>query len=478
MTAGYSLVSLMGPLFTIFLTPLYTRVLAPADYGVVDVSLTLGSLVGLFVLLGIDQALGAFFFDGDSALRRNLITTAALVVGTSGILAGAVLSFAADALATLLFHDMERSRLIVFVGVGLMSGSVYAIVSMGLRLQMEVRRVNIIALFSMFAMAGANILFVLVWHWGAVGVVAANLVVSIGSCGLALWLGRSLLQGRLTLALLKPLMRTGLSLVPGSLSLMLLASADRLLLTQVVTQTELGLYAIANKLASLVWVVISPAWNAWSPLALEMGQHPDAPRQYARIYEYLVSGAMWIALGIGLFSPEILAIFTRSIYVPAAPYALVLMICVGPLTITAFCMQIGLYVRKQTHWISAAFMLAAVANVGINMLVNPILGVWGAMIANIVGSLVLVAYLFVTSQRAMPVPYRWPRIAAVGAVYVGLILVYLLIPGAQTLSFKLGAPLVLAVSILAFGIVSRREIWMGLHTVRSRLAGRLVSDLL
>jgi len=35
LTAGYSLVTLLGPVFTVVLTPLYTRLLVPADYGVV-----------------------------------------------------------------------------------------------------------------------------------------------------------------------------------------------------------------------------------------------------------------------------------------------------------------------------------------------------------------------------------------------------------------------------------------------------------
>jgi hypothetical protein len=40
--AGYSLALFVGPIFTILLTPLYTRVLSPADYAVLDTLTALG----------------------------------------------------------------------------------------------------------------------------------------------------------------------------------------------------------------------------------------------------------------------------------------------------------------------------------------------------------------------------------------------------------------------------------------------------
>lgn len=470
MTAGYSLVSLMGPLFTIFLTPLYTRVLVPADYGVVDVTLTLGSFVGIFAVLAVDQALGAYFFDGDEAHKRDLITTATVFVAAMGLLAGTLMAVAAVPLAEGLFKSAERSNLIYLLALGMVAGPIYGIVSAGLRLHMEVKRVNILAVAAMLITVGGNILLVLVWQLGAAGVILANVVVSLSTGILGLSLARPLLRGRFSVPVFRSLLRTGLGLLPGSLSFLLLASADRLLLTQFIPQSELGLYSIANKLASMVWVALSPAWNAWYPLALEIAAKPDSPRQFARVYEYLFAASVLLALGIGIFSPEILQVFTRSIYVPAAPYALVLMMCVGPLTISAFCFQIGLYVRKRTHLISPAYLLAAAVNIVTNLLLDPFLGVWGAMWANVLASGTLVAWMFATGQRAVPVPYRWLRISALGALYVALLLAFLFTPAAESLAIKVGALSVLVVAIVGIGIVSPQEIRLVMSAVRGWLA--------
>ena len=62
LSAGYSLVTLAGPVLTILLTPLYTRVLSPADYGVVEAATTVSAFVNTLVLFAMDQALNAHFF--------------------------------------------------------------------------------------------------------------------------------------------------------------------------------------------------------------------------------------------------------------------------------------------------------------------------------------------------------------------------------------------------------------------------------
>ncbi len=470
MTAGYSLVSLMGPIFTVFLTPLYTRVLVPADYGVVDVTLTLGNFVSIFAVLAVDQAMGAYFNDGDEAHKRNLVTTAAVFVVAMGLLAALLLAVAAIPLAEGLFKSAERRNLILLLALGMVGGPAYGIAGAGLRLHMEVKRVNLLALTAMLLTVGGNILLVLVFQMGAAGILLANAVVNVATGALGLWLARRLLSGRFSVLMFRSLLRTGLGLLPGSLGFLLSASADRLLLTQFVSQSDLGLYSIAVKLASMVWVGLSPAWNAWYPLALEIADKPDSPRQYARVYEYLFAASVVLALGIGIFSPEILQVFTRSIYVPAAPYALVLMMCVGPITVSAFCFQIGLYVRKRTHLISPAYLLAAAVNIVTNLALDPFLGVWGAMWANVLGSIALVGWMYATGQRAAPVPYRWLRISALGAVYLVLMLAFLFTPAIESLAIKLAALAVLVVAIVGIGIVSPREIRQVISAVRVRLA--------
>jgi O-antigen/teichoic acid export membrane protein len=473
LTAGYSLVTLLGPVFTVLLTPLYTRVLVPADYGVVEAATTLAAFVNTLVLFSFDQALSAHYFDGDDQQRRSLVTSAVLVSGTLGLLAAGGLLLFAEPLAVLLFKDPARRLLIDLLAVEALATPLYTLLLTALRLQTNVRRVNAVALTFLLATVASNVVLILGLHYRATGVVAANTLATVLACGLGLALALPLLRGRFSPSLARALLRTGLSLLPGAFSFLVLAGIDRVMLTQYVSQTDLGLYSIANKLASLLFVALSAAWYAWWPLALEMGTQPTAPLQYARMLEYFTAAGMFLGLGLGLLAPEILALATRTLYVPAAPYALVLMAYYGPLGFAASSFFIGLYISKRTHWISLGYIVAGAVNVILNLWLDTAWGVWGAVWATVGASLVLVIIAYISGQAALKVPYRLGRLLALSAVYAGAVALDLSVPAAATLAGRAALLAAMGAAVLALGIVTPRQLLDGWQTLRRALGQRL-----
>ncbi|HQX12048.1 MAG TPA: oligosaccharide flippase family protein, partial [Thermoflexales bacterium] len=334
-TAGYSLSALIGPLFTLLLTPLYTRALDPADYGVVDVLMTLSALLVAISMLGMDQALSAHFFDkGDTpeadAWRRNLTTTALIVVTGVAIVAALGLALFAEPLATQLFRDPARRVTVLLVAVNVAFLPVYNLTIHALRLRMQIARANAVSLTYLFTLIGAAVTMVLGLRMRATGIVAANALASVAASVIGIILAAGPLRGRPSPALGRSLLGVGIGVLPGALGMLIFTNIDRLFLTQFVSAGDLGLYSIANKLASMAFVVMSPVLAAWWPIALEMANKPDAPRQFARFFEYFLVAGFMLALAIGLFSPEILLVFARDAYTPAAPYTLALLAYNGP----------------------------------------------------------------------------------------------------------------------------------------------------
>jgi O-antigen/teichoic acid export membrane protein len=468
LTAGYSLVTLLGPLFTILLTPLYTKVLTPADYGVVDVVLTLTSLLIFLATLGLDQALNAYFFDEGKAHQRNAYTTALVSVGTFGLALATLLMLLATPLAEWLFKDPDRRYLFYLAAIIVAAGPVYTVTSTALRLRMGIRRVNALGLGYLFITAATNIVFVLILRMQAAGIVAANAVTQLSMASLGVALAWKPLRGQYSRNLFRPMLHTGLSLMPAGLSNILFMSIDRIILTQYVTQNNLGLYSIANKLASMGFVILSAAWMAWWPMALEMAARSDAPRVYARMFDYFIAASCWVSLAIGVFAPEILLLFTRALYLPAAGYTLALLTS-GPINIMAGFFQIGLYARKKTGYVSLAYGSAAAVNIALNLLLDPVIGVWGAVIATVVATGVIAVVLFFPSQRLMPVPYNFRRISILMAAYVMLTLIALLSSESNTLVYKLGAPTVFLVLIVVVGVITPRHIQIVWQAARNRL---------
>ncbi len=471
LAAGYSLVTLAGPLFTIILTPLYTRALSPADYGVVDVAATLSAFVILAALVGMDQALSAHFFDGDTPVQRNLVRTAVIFAGGAGLCVGTGLTLAAEPLAYWLFKDIGRKYILYLLAINAVSAPIYAVIAAALRLWMRVRQINVLGLAFLLATVLSNVVLVLGFHLKATGVVAANVIANVFACGVALWLARDVWRGQFAFPLLKQLALTGLSLLPGAIGYLAFANMDRLILTQFVPFSDLGLYSIANKLASMLYVLLSAVWNAWWPMALEMANQSGAPRLYARMFEYFLVACTGLALGVGIFAPEILMVFTRDLYVPAAPYALTLMVYSGPIGFAAGFFQIGLFVRKKTQWVSVAYLFAAAANIVLNLVLCPRIGVWGSVWATVIAGGILLTGIFIPSQRALPVPYHLGRVLSLSTVYFGLVTAFLIAPVLPaSIVAKVGALAILSAMAVATGIIPPRQIRRALASVQYRLA--------
>jgi O-antigen/teichoic acid export membrane protein len=467
LAASYSLVTLLGPFFTLALTPIYTRLLLPADYGIVEATGTLSAFVTTFVLFSLDQSLAVHFFRGDPARQRSLATTAVALVAAFGLALAVALLVLAEPLAVFLLRDANLAVLFRLVAVNAVTAPAYYLILAALRLQMRPGRVNLLALSFLFATILSNVVLVVVLRLQALGVIASQALANTVACLVGLALASHSLRGSLSRSLAAPLLVTGASLLPGAVSVLLLNGIDRLFLTQFVSHTDLGLYAIANKLASMLYVLMSAAWYAWWPMALEMSGRPEAPRTYARMFEFLAALTMSLALAIGLFAPEILAVFTRDLYVPAAPYTLALLVYFGPASFLSQMFFIGLYVRQQTHWVSLGHMLAAGINIALNLLLIPPYGVWGAVWATVLAGLALLAYAYFAGQRFLAVPYRLGRLLALAGLYGGLVAAFLLVPALHNLPLKAAGLAAFGLGLLALRLVSLSQARQALSALRA-----------
>jgi O-antigen/teichoic acid export membrane protein len=455
-------------MFTLLLTPLYTRVLSPADYGVVDVALTLSSVLAVLITFGVDQALGAHFFDKAND-KNDLVTTGVIYTLCIGILLAAAVAVFARPIAELLYKDPTRAITVQLLAVQLAAAPTYAVLSAALRLRMGIRRVNALGLAYLLTLIGCNIVFVLVLRMKATGIVAANAIATVTGCVVGLALTWQPLRGRMRSNLARRLLLTGGGLVPGALSVLALSSIDRLMLTQYVPQADLGLYSIANKLASMFNVATATVWAAWWPLALELAQKPDAPRQYARIFELFLSVAVPFAFALGAFAPEILSVFATARYIPAAPFALALLIYFGPVSLMSALFSIGLYAAKRTHLVSVVTIVGAVSNILLNLVLCPQFGVWGAVWATVIAGLLMMMLTYAFSRQVFFVDYRWVRIGLYIIIYIVAVMGLLATGLALSLPVRVVALAVLIALPFMLRFVSTQQVSEGLHMALMRM---------
>jgi O-antigen/teichoic acid export membrane protein len=423
LTLGYSLTSFAGPIFTILLTPIYTRLLSTADYAVLDVNTTLGILSLAIGTLGLNGAVTVFFHDGDAAHGRRVVSTAAAVGVGWSVFVALLIAVIARPLAAFSFYDEQLAILIYLSAFNLPFAVLYTVIQAGLRLRLAVKISNALSLVYLALTIGLNILFIVVLRWGVLGIQIATVIVTLALTAASIALTWRDLWAWPSWMLARPLVRAGLPFVPAGLSVWALAYVDRLILPAYgVALESRGLYAMANKLASMLAVIVVPFQTAWGPLALTMRDDSSAPRTYAKVLTYFIAVGLGLALMLGLFAREILLIFTTPAYAEAAPY-------VGPLAYVTIAngatvaIGIGAYLSKRTALLGWSTMIGAAANLLLNILLIPRFGVWGAAWATTLGYAAAPAALYIVVQRIYRLPFELPKLLLALGVQATLLLI-------------------------------------------------------
>jgi O-antigen/teichoic acid export membrane protein len=472
MVAGYGAVQWAGPLLSLILTPIITRILLPSDYGAADYLQAIATALATVALFALPQAVATHFNDhpDDAAWQRGLTGSALVTAIVLGVGVGLALALAVPALAALSPIVSQYGPLVQFVGLTLAIGLAATILTNSAQSALRVRWGMVFSFTTLIATIAGNVLYIVVLRLGVMGMVLTPITTHACVLLAAAYLMRGTI-GRPNRKALQLLLRSGAILLPTTLAVWSLTVIDRLFLGQHVPETELGYYALANKMAGLAYVAMAPIYAAWTPVALAMQHEPHAQARFVNMARYLIAAALIVGLGLGLFAIELLIVLTRPVYFPAAPY-------VGFLAymhvFSAFgtVLTTGAMMGKQLRSVSVAIVAGALVNIALNAALIPRFGLWGATAATVIGYAVPPAIMYALLQRSYPIPYpAGPLLAALGLQFA-LLIAGSLVPAVAfplRITLKLALLSLLPLGLVAIGVISRFEVRQAYLFARNRI---------
>lgn len=466
MVIGYGAVQWAGPVLSLVFTPIITRALTPADYGVADYLLTLVSAFSTLALFALPTALLTHFNDqpDDPHWQRAVTGSAYTIASLSGLICGMLLFVFAPTLTSRLSILAPYTNLVQWIGVTFFFGVTGAILIAASQAALRVRWGMVFSVVTLIGTFAGNIAFVVIFRLGVTGMILTPMVT-----GLTTWLvGMVLVRGMIglpSLRVTKMLLRSGGILLPTMLAAWALQVSDRLFLGQYVSEADLGYYAIANRMAGLVGVAMAPIYAAWIPLALAMQQRTGATERYISMSRYLIAAVLMIGLGISLFATEILIILTRPAYLPAAPYVGFL-VYMHIFSGFGAVFSTGALLGKQLASFTGAVVVGAILNMLLNIVLIPRFGVWGATLSTVIGYALPQIILYLVLQQRFPIAYPIDRFLAVLGVEFALMLIGLFLPATIF-------PIRVGLKFLLFAMLPLSYLWLGLISAFEAQQARL-----
>jgi O-antigen/teichoic acid export membrane protein len=414
-SAIYGIGGLVSRILATILLPLYTHYLPPHAYGQVEIVTATTAVLAIVLQLGIANAFFRFYFDTqDPASRLTVVRTSfwfVMTMSTLGLAFG--LLFAGPIGHWIgLGHDPTLVRA---GAVGLWAQTNYQQLTNLFRAEERSTAYALASVANVLITVAAMVVFVAVFHWGAVGLVVGNFTGTL-AVYIALLAYRSEQLGlEFDRDLYRKMQHFGMPLVPSALALWVINWVDREFVVWYKGLTEAGVYSAAVKIASVITFVMIAFRTAWPAFAYSIEDDGEAKRTYAFVLTYLLAFASWAALALGALAPWWTRLLTTSKYTRAEE-GIALLAFAGAVYAgyTVLAIGSGRARKTQLNWVVTGF--GAAVNVGLNFWLIPAYGMVGAAISTLAAYVALFVAMTWYAQRVYPVSYQWRRvITAVGA---------------------------------------------------------------
>ncbi|MEB2779630.1 polysaccharide biosynthesis C-terminal domain-containing protein [Algoriphagus sp. C2-6-M1] len=408
----YGLAGIATRVMGVILTPLYTRVYSPEDYGVFGLVNNAYSLIALLLILSLDNSTARWFYDTDDyAYRKKIISTWFWFYLLISIVLAGFFFFTASYWSQFISYNSEEAiQYIQILSFSLPVSVATVVATKVLRFEKKPKSTVLLTFLQALFLILANVIFVLILDQGLQGAFTARLVAFVLMVPLSMYyLKRWLENVKLSdFRLLRKMIAYSLPFLPASLSIWVINLSAVFFLNGKVSDEDLGLFQIAFAIAGFSGIAVNAFQQAWSPFAFSIIHQENAKETYGKIllaYLLLIGSLTLLA---SLFALEALMIIATPAYYGAAAIASILVfssLFAGLTTIA----DLGSAICKKTAPLGIVYSVSSVILVLLNIYFIPIYGVYGAALAVCVSQFLTPVFVFYVSQKSYPIPYDFLR---------------------------------------------------------------------
>ncbi len=408
-TLGNALIMLAGLLSF----PILTRLLTVEEYGVMNLVATALALMVALGKLGMQHAALRFHAevrvrDGEPGLLRHA-STVVFGMGAVGLFASLVWAVVSQTLPDHWWNDPRVAPLFLLTAVLIVVRVLESAFVNPLRADEQSGVLNVYFVVRRWAGLAVIVAVLLALQRDLWGFYAATIATELLALVLlAVWcLSRQPVSIQ---AVSPPMFRSmvafGLPMLAYELSSVVLSMGDRYLIQHLVGAEALGVYVAAYNLcdylrAALLAALVAAAQPAYLRLWAESGAEATAAFLKRFVHVYLMAAAYLVA-GLSAIGSELLQLLASAKYTAGA--------VIIPWTLTGMAFDTlvvvlgaGLYIQKRTLTVAAFVVVSAVANIGLNALLIPRLGLTGAGIATLAGYGSLLLMCAVAGRRSIDI---------------------------------------------------------------------------
>ena len=432
----YTISGLMLKCFSFFLLPLYTTYLTTEDYGIQSVANSFISTMAFVVAFSLFSAVMRFYVDlkHDEEKLKRFYGSIVSFVFASSIVFGLLLYLFRGPVVKYIFSGINFFPVVLICIVTLIFNCQQQIYVNILRSQQKALKCSVLSIVYFFITLGFNILFVVVWHMGATGVLLSSLIANFVYT--AYFIFDMLHTKSITICfdwgLIKEALVYSIPIMPHNLATKLAQLISKVLIGSTGTLSSLGLFSVASQFGDIADTIQSYVNNAYGPWLFERLHNQS--EGYKKTIRSVVKGLCAVIglffVCVALFSHDYIVLFINKSYVEAWKYVPLIILVYSIKTMYYFYVNILFYYKKASRILFTATLTGSLINIFTSAAFIPLWGVYGSIVADAIAMLVRVVIVYIISKRFDDIGLKvtdfiWNFIIIAAFMFIGLCPSYL-----------------------------------------------------
>ena len=440
----YAIGTMISRLTSLVMLPIYTRYLTPADYGVLELFTIAIELMGILIGLRITQGMFRYYIlEDDPDEKRVIVSTVLLIVILASGFGSMILFLGSSSFSLLIFGSGEYEYEFQLFAFTLLTNAVSAVGLAYIRARRKPVLFISVGIFTLAMQVTLNIIFVVMMDMHVRGVVYGALISgAIISFSLMLYVfsGVGLHYSRVVA---KKLLAFVSPLVLASLGSFFVAYADKYFIRLYGSLAEVGLYALAMRISSILFTIFESFNMSWSADRYEIVKKDNARDVFRQVFRFLSALLIMLGVGLSLFANDFFRVMTNQEFYSAGNIVPLLIVAVLIRLFTLFC-NFGIMLKERTRHVAESAWIKAIVAVVAYLVLIPYLGVYGAAIALFLSNLFEFYWVNSKATRLYDMELQWNRVVAMIAAGFMVVAIGYMLPAGEWLFFAIRVLLYLA----------------------------------
>lgn len=404
----YGSVKYLNILSALILTPIYTRIISKESYGLMELFNTWNNLVIAVLPLGIVTAAVKFYPEYKSnkdALQSILgnMLSALIILSLLYI----VLSFLIKEhfIKHFIGVDSKIVNIVYWQSVLVVIFSTFSSFNLNiLRAEFKKGKYVVVSVTKFIILSILGFVLVYFYNTDFEGFYRASVIAGLVATLVGCFFIRTNIKLTLNFKVLKKIFSFSIHFVSIFILFQLNTLINRYLINEFVDLKSVGVYSIANRMASMSSIVFSSFSTAWYPLAMSLKDNENLNIVFNSVHKVFIAISILMIFIVWIFRSEILLFFAPD-YAESIRLVLILFIA-NIISYTTYIYSLGLHFANKTKYLSYGAFYSVISNIIICISTVKVLGVYGIAIGTLTSNLIWTGYLYYHSQKQIKISYE------------------------------------------------------------------------